>query len=861
MASRVQSRPPSEEPARSASAGWGGMASMIGSVRQDDRDVLPRGPNRSPGNANIEFSQAGSRIAPESRTSQPPVGANERKTEDTESWAMLPRKQPLTASGFSDVVKKMEAYENSQSLADNQHGARRQRSFKPDEWNRKPDQQEQDLKTSATSPDPVSQEPALPDQTVVEPDASAAPAPPSRERDRDRERRQKASEKEEKSAKGRGKKGRRGKMNDEEASSRYDDYQERRRIKAERKAQRAAQKTGPTPIHLPELIKISDLADGLKIPHEKFLEDLAELGFEGVSLDSLMVGETAALVVQEYGYEPVVDVGGREDLRFRPPPADPTTLPQRPPVVTIMGHVDHGKTTLLDYLRKSSVVAQEHGGITQHIGAFSVKLSSGKPITFLDTPGHAAFLSMRQRGANVTDIVVLVVAADDSVKPQTVEALKHAQAAKVPIIVAINKIDKDGAQIDHVKHDLAQAGVEIEDFGGDVQVVCVSGKTGQGMDDLEENILTLSEILDHRAEVDGPVEGWVLESSLKASGKVATILVKRGTLRRGDIIAAGLTWARVRHLRNEAGAEIEEAPPGTPVEVLGWKDLPAAGDSVIQASDESRARRAVTYREGQREREKDAADQEVIAEARRQLFEKRAREKAAAEAAAEDGEEGTAAADELAEEEDGAKLINFVVKADVHGSVEAITAAIQEIGNHEVRPRVLRAAASPITEYDVEHAALTSSIIVNFSTNTPSHVRALAEKQGVRIMDHNVIYHLVDEVKSVLNEYLAPDITTHVLGEAEVLQVFPINIKGRVYKNVAGCRVRNGVVARNSLYRVFRKGEKLFEGKLETLKHVKKDVEEMKKGTECGIGFAEFQDLEVGDQIQAYSETSTPRTL
>lgn len=633
-------------------------------------------------------------------------------------------------------------------------------------------------------------------------------------------------------------------------------------MKAQRKAQREAERDGPVPIRLPELISITALADAMKVEPHLFLSQLGELGFEGVTLDSLMAGDTAALVAQEYGFEPTVEAGIDRDLKPRPPPEDMSILPQRPPVVTIMGHVDHGKTTLLDYLRKSSIAAQEHGGITQRIGAFSVKLSSGKPITFLDTPGHAAFLTMRQRGAHVTDIVVLVVAADDSVKPQTIEAIKHARSAKVPMIVAINKIDKDGAHVDQVKHDLAREGVEIEDFGGDVQVVSVSGKTGQGMDDLEENILTLSEILDHRSEYDGPAEGWILESSLKSIGKAATVLVKRGTLRPGDYIAAGLTWAKIRHLRNEAGADIDEAPPGTPVEILGWKDLPAAGDQVLQAPDEGRAKEAVEYREGLFEREKDAAAQEVISEARRALQEKRAREKAAAAEAGSDKTNVAAAAEAaLPEEENGTRLVNFVVKGDLHGSVEAVCAAIQELGNHEVRPRILRSTTGAAHEFDVEHAATSRSVIVNFATQTPGYVKRLAEEQGVRILDHTVIYHLVDDVKATLSEYLEPEVTSKVLGEAEVLQVFPINVRGRRFKNIAGCRVRNGLVSRGSLFRVYRGGEKIYDGKLETLKHVKRDITEARKGTECGIGFEEFQDFRVGDQIQAYEEVRTKRSL
>ncbi|GAW17179.1 hypothetical protein ANO14919_066320 [Xylariales sp. No.14919] len=649
-------------------------------------------------------------------------------------------------------------------------------------------------------------------------------------------------------------------FHDEDGGSSYDQYQDKRRQKELRKAQREAERSEPIPIILPELISITAFANALKIKPEEFLDQLGELGFEGVTLDSLMAGETAALVAQEYGYEPTIDAGDSQDLRPRPPPEDPSVLPSRPPVVTIMGHVDHGKTTILDYLRQSSVAAQEHGGITQHIGAFSVKLSSGKPITFLDTPGHAAFLTMRQRGANVTDIVVLVVAADDSVKPQTLEALKHAWAAKVPIIVAINKVDKDGARIDAVKHDLATAGVEIEDFGGDVQVVCVSGKTGQGMDDLEENILTLSEILDHRAELDGAAEGWVLESTLKPTGKVATVLVKRGTLRPGDYITAGLTYAKIRRLRNEAGVDIDEAPPGTPVEIVGWKDLPAAGDQVIQSPNEDKAKTAVSYRERLREQEKDATEYEAITETRKALQEKRAREKTTNQGSV-GGNNGTGVQEILPEEEDGTKLVNFVVKGDVHGSVEAVCAAIQEIGNHEVRPRVLRSGTGPISKYDVEHAATSKSVLVNFATTTPGHVRRLAEEQRVRILDHTIIYHLIDDVKARLSEYLAEDVSTRVLGEAEILQIFPINLRGRVFKNIAGCRIRNGVVSKNHLYRITRGEEVIFTGKLETLKNVKKDVTEMRKGSDCGMGFEEFQDLEVGDRIQAYEEVRISRSL
>ncbi|KAK2044309.1 translation initiation factor IF-2 [Colletotrichum somersetense] len=626
---------------------------------------------------------------------------------------------------------------------------------------------------------------------------------------------------------------------------------ERRRKKAEAKARRLAQeKATPQNIFLPEFISISNLGAALKLKPQQFLRSLSEMGFEDITEDSIMTGETAALVAQEFGFEPTVDTGGIRDLRPRPPPEDVTVLPPRPPVVTIMGHVDHGKTTLLDYLRKSSVAAQEHGGITQHIGAFMVKMSDGKLITFLDTPGHAAFLTMRQRGANVTDIVVLVVAADDSVKPQTIEAIKHAKSANVPIIVAINKCDKEDARPDQVKADLARYGVEIEDFGGDVQVVCVSGKTGQGMSDLEENIVTLADIQDMRAENDGLAEAWVLEASVKPYGKSANVLVKRGTLRPGDFVVAGTAWARIRLLRNEAGQELEEAPPGTPVEVLGWRDkLPAAGDEALQAPDEDWARTAVDYREEMRERE---ANSKQLAEQEQREREAKLAAEVAKEIETVDAEEGEIIA---------TKVVNFTVRGDVVGSIEAVCATIKEIGNNEVKPRILRSSAGQVSESDVEYAEASNSVIANFNNTIPAHVKHLAEEKGVRILDHSVIYHLSDEVKQVMSEYLADNVTSKVVGEAEILQVFPINVKGRTYKNIAGCKVRNGMVTRSTSVRILRKGEKIFDGKIDTLKHGKKDVNEIKKGTECGIAFDGFTDFMVGDQIQTYEEVREKRSL
>lgn len=585
--------------------------------------------------------------------------------------------------------------------------------------------------------------------------------------------------------------------------------EEKRRRRAEKAAKKAA---APTTIILPEYISISNLAVALKIRYEEFAEKLEELGYEETKHDYVLNAEDAGLIAMEFNYEAIIDRSETEDLKAREPHEDPSSLPPRPPVVTIMGHVDHGKTTLLDWLRKSSVAATEHGGITQHIGAFSVSMPSGKTITFLDTPGHAAFLSMRQRGANVTDIVILVVAADDSVKPQTIEAINHAKAAKVPMIVAINKIDKPEINIDRVKQDLARHGVEIEDFGGDTQVVCVSGKTGQGMDVLEEAAVTLSEIQDMRAETDGPVEGWVLEASIKSMGKVATVLVKRGTVRPGDFIVAGNTWARVRCLRNEAGIEIPEAGPGMPVEIDGWREQPLAGDEVLQAPDEAKAKSVIDYRMEKIERDRMAEDMEAVNLNRKIDQERRDKEKEAARLAKERYDDEDADLTPEEETPSGSKVVNFIVKGDVSGSVEAVVDSISHVGNKEVEARVLRSGVGQLSEFDVEHAAAAQGLLINFNTPVDPHIARLADQSKVGILDHNIIYRLVDDVKAELSKHLPPLVTQRVTGEAEIAQVFSIKIKRREMKNIAGCKVRNGTIARNSKVRVLRNNEKVFDG-------------------------------------------------
>ncbi|KAF4637799.1 hypothetical protein G7Y89_g271 [Cudoniella acicularis] len=640
----------------------------------------------------------------------------------------------------------------------------------------------------------------------------------------------------------------------EDAEAEREAAKKRAELKKQRKREKAARK--PVPILLPEFISVSNLSIALRVRLEEFIEKMQELGFEETNHDFILNSENAGLIAMEYNFEPIIDRGDSEDLKAREPPADPSILPSRPPVVTIMGHVDHGKTTILDYLRKSSVAATEHGGITQHIGAFSVPMPSGKTITFLDTPGHAAFLAMRQRGANVTDIVILVVAADDSVKPQTIEAINHAKAAKVPIIVAINKIDKEESNIERVKQDLSRYGVDVEDFGGDTQVVCVSGKTGQGMEQLEEAAVALSDILDVRAERDGPAEGAVIEASIKSMGKVATVLVKRGTMRPGDFIVAGKTWARIRCLRNEAGIDIEEAGPGTPVEIDGWREQPLAGDEVLEAPDEQKAKAVVDFRLEKEEREKMAEDMEAINDSRKVEQERKAREKLEAMAEA----EGTEL--EMPEEKvGGPKQIYFIVKGDVSGSVEAVMDSIGTLGNKEVQPHVLRSGVGQLSEFDIEHAAAAKGHVINFNTEVEPHITRLAEQAKVNIIDQNIIYRLVDDVKAELSKYLPPLFTQRVLGEAEIAQVFSITVKGRKQKNIAGCKVRNGTIAKNSKVRVMRNGEKVFDGTLASLKSVKRDVPEMKKGSECGMGFEDWFEFQVGDQVRSYEEKEEKRYL
>lgn len=587
--------------------------------------------------------------------------------------------------------------------------------------------------------------------------------------------------------------------------------QEKRKRKQLRKLQKTQEKPKASGRHivLPEFISIGNLASALKVRVAAFEKKLVTMGFADVGHAHIIDGETAGLIASEFDFDPIIPSKDSEhDIKPLPPSEDTIMLMPRPPIITIMGHVDHGKTTLLDWLRKSSVAATEHGGITQHIGAFTVSMPSGRLITFLDTPGHAAFLDMRARGANVTDIVILVVAADDSVKPQTIEAIKHAKAAKVPIIVAINKMDKEDANPERVKQDLSRQGIDVEDFGGDVQTVCVSGKTGLGMEDLEESAIALADILDVKADTTGQVEGWVLEATSKKSGKVATVLVRRGTLRTGDVLVAGETWGRVKTLRNEAGILVDFATPSTPVEVDGWREPPDAGAEVLQAPDEQRARRAVEVRVNRAESEKLAADVIAMNEARRVGEAKRERLKAIGEGKLDPEEDAN-----LTAETPGLAPVPFVLRADVSGSVEAVQASVLALGTSEIRASVLRSAFGPLSETDIELAAAAGGHAISFNQPVDGNIKRMAEKAGVRIIDGNIIYRLTDEVKGILEDRLPPLVTSRVTGEAEVAQVFEISLKGRKKMPVAGCRVRNGVMAKGSKVKILRGQNVVYDGK------------------------------------------------
>ncbi|HEY8124882.1 MAG TPA: translation initiation factor IF-2 [Methylocystis sp.] len=581
---------------------------------------------------------------------------------------------------------------------------------------------------------------------------------------------------------------------------------------------------------LPETITIQELANRMSERAVDVIRLLMKQG-EMHKINDVVDADTAQLVAEEMGHtvKRVAESDVEEGL-FDTPDVD-VELSARPPVVTIMGHVDHGKTSLLDAIRQANVVSGEAGGITQHIGAYQVTAPNGHAITFIDTPGHAAFTAMRARGAKVTDIVVLVVAADDGVMPQTIEAINHARAAHVPLIVAINKIDKPDAKPERVRTELLQYEVQVESMGGETLEVEVSAKLKTNLDKLLELIALQSEVLDLKANAERPAEGTVIEARLdRGRGPVATMLVQRGTLHVGDIVVAGTQWGRVRALLDDQGVARPEAGPSFPVEILGFSGTPEAGDRVAVVESEARAREIAEYRERMK-RDKIAARG---GSARGSLSDMMSQLKTA-----------------------GRKEFPLVIKGDVQGSVEAIAAALEKLGTEEVGARIVHAGVGGISESDISLAEASNAAVIGFNVRAHKEARDAAERAGIEIRYYNIIYNLVDDVKGAMSGLLAPTLRETLLGNATILEVFDISKIGKV----AGCRVTDGNVERGANVRLIRDNVVVHEGKLSTLKRFKDEVKEVAAGQECGMAFENYQDMRAGDVIECYRVEEIKRTL
>jgi translation initiation factor IF-2 len=547
------------------------------------------------------------------------------------------------------------------------------------------------------------------------------------------------------------------------------------------------------------------------------------------TINQVLDQETAMILVEEMGHKAkAAKLDDPESYLAETSEPVGGELKPRPPVVTVMGHVDHGKTSLLDYIRRTKVAAGEAGGITQHIGAYHVETPRGV-ITFLDTPGHEAFTAMRARGAKVTDIVVLVVAADDGVMPQTIEAINHAKAAKVPLVVALNKIDKHEANPDKVKQELLTHGVVPEEYGGDSPVLPVSAKTGKGVDELLEQLLLQAEVLELKAPTDAPAKGVVIEARLdKGRGPVATLLVQSGTLNRGDIALIGAVYGRVRAMLDENGKALHAAGPSIPVEIQGLSEVPNAGEDMMVLTDERKAREIALFRQGKFRDVKLAKQQAAKLE---NMFEQMA--------------------------EGGKKALNLVIKADVQGSQEALIHALTRLGSDEVKVMVVHAGVGGITESDVNLAMASRAVIIGFNTRADATARKLAESAGIQIRYYNIIYEAVDEIKAALSGMLAPEKKESVLGLVEVRQVFRISKVG----TVAGCYVQEGLVKRGAQVRVLRDNVVIHTGEIDSLKRFKDDVREVKAGFECGMSLKNFTDLKEKDQFEVFEVLEVARSL
>ena len=580
---------------------------------------------------------------------------------------------------------------------------------------------------------------------------------------------------------------------------------------------------------IPETLTVAELAHKMSVKAAEVIKALMKLG-SMVTINQVLDQDTAMIVVEEMGHKAVrAKLDDPDALLSEEHAAHAEVyLESRAPVVTVMGHVDHGKTSLLDYIRRTKVASGEAGGITQHIGAYHVQTPKGM-ITFLDTPGHEAFTAMRARGAKVTDIVVLVVAADDGVMPQTQEAIAHAKAANAPLVVALNKIDKPEANIERVKQDLASREVVPEDWGGDTQFVPVSARTGEGVDKLLESVLLQAEVLELKAPKDAPAKGIVIESRLdKGRGPVATILVQSGTLKRGDVLLAGAVFGRVRALIDEGGANVESAGPSIPVEVLGLSDVPAAGADVLVLGDERKAREIALFRQGKFRDVKLAKQQSAKLE---NMFENMG--------------------------EGGKKMLPLIIKADVQGSYEGLAHALGKLSTGEVQVNIVHATVGGITESDINLALASKAVVIGFNVRADAAARKLAESGGIDIRYYNIIYEAVDEIKAALTGMLAPERKESVLGLIEVREIFRISKVG----TVAGCYVQDGLARRNAKVRLLRDNVVIHDGEFDSLKRFKDDVREVKSGFECGLSLKGYNDLKVGDMLEVYEVVEVARSL
>jgi translation initiation factor IF-2 len=581
-------------------------------------------------------------------------------------------------------------------------------------------------------------------------------------------------------------------------------------------------------VHVPETISVADLAHKMSVKAAEVIKQLMKLG-QMVTINQQLDQETAMIVVEEMGHKALAAKLDDPDafLEEEHSATEGENLP-RAPVVTIMGHVDHGKTSLLDYIRTTRVAAGEAGGITQHIGAYHVETPRGM-ITFLDTPGHAAFTAMRARGATATDLVILVVAADDGVMPQTKEAISHAKAAGVPMVVAMNKIDKPGANLERLKGELVAESVVPEDFGGDTPFVPVSAKTGEGIDNLLEQVLLQAEILELKAPKEALAKGLVIEAKLdKGRGPVATVLVQSGTLKRGDVVLAGSSYGRVRAMLDEDGKNTQEAGPSIPVEIQGLSDVPQAGDEFMVLTDERRAREIATFRQGKY--------REVTLNRRQ-----------------------AAKLDNLFENvgEGAAQSLPLIIKADVQGSQEALAQSLLKLSTAEVKVQVVHAAVGGISESDVNLAIASKAVIIGFNVRADANARKLAEGNGVDLRYYNIIYDAVDEVKAAMTGLLAPEQREEIIGGAEIRTVFVASKIG----TVAGCMVTSGVVRRNAKFRLLRDNVVVYTGEIESVKRMKDDVREVSEGFECGIKLKNYNDIAEGDQLEVFEVKEVARTL